>query len=104
MLVSARETEEALATRLAQVRDDVVVHEREANPAAGERGARASQGDQPPILVEEPGVPVVLTRPRHGPARVLAPVTLEPELVAREDHRDAGHRHLKTDSDELTSA
>ena len=36
--------------------------------------------------------------PRHRPAGVLAPVALEPELVAGEDHRHARRRHLQADA------
>ena len=38
--------------------------------------------------------------PGHRAPRVLAPVALEPELVAREHHRHAGRRHLQPDADE----
>ena len=48
--------------------------------------------------------PTSRAAPGHRAPRVLAPVALEAELVAREDHRHAGARHLQADADELPLA
>ena len=77
---------------------------RVADPAAGERVARAAQRDQAAVLGEKRRVPGVRPVPRHRAPGVLAPVALEAELVAGEDHRHARRRHLQPDADELPLA
>jgi hypothetical protein len=53
---------------------------------------------RPAVLLEERRQRLV---PRHRAARILAPLALEAELVAGEQHRDARRRHLQPDADEL---
>src|SRR3954447_12209496 len=98
VLVAARETEDALVPRLAQVCDHVLVDVGVAKATARECVVPAAKGDQAPVLVEERGQRLA---PRHRPARVLTPFALEPELVAGEQHRHSRRRHLQTDADEL---
>src|SRR3954471_13241470 len=85
--------EQALVAGLADEHDRVVVDVHEAQRPAGERAGRAAQRDQRAHLAEELLVP--LLPPRHRAARVLAPLALEPELVAREQHRHARQGHLE---------
>ena len=89
--------------RLAQVSDRVRGDVRVADAAARERADAAAQRDQLAVAVEQPASHVS-GRPRHRPPRVLAPLALEPDLVAGEDHRHAGRRHLQPDADELPLA
>ena len=75
---------------------------------SGSRRARArgspAQRDQPRYPSKQRACPTSRARPRHRAARVLAPLALEADLVAREDHRHAGRRHLQPDADELALA
>ena len=101
----AGETEEAFAARLSQVDDDVVVHEGEADAAASERGARASEARSAGDThrgARCPTHPVDPTASCGGRPRPTRP--RGPSSSPGEDHRHAGHRHLQTDADELTVA
>ena len=91
------QAEQPLVGRLAQVREGVGADGRVPDPASGKRGRRAPQADQPPVLGHQALVPGVSAIPGHRPAPVLAPRALEPDLVAGEEHRDAGRRHLHPD-------
>src|SRR5438132_7854509 len=77
-----REAEQCLLGRLAQVGNRVIAHVHVADAAACERRAAAPERAQAAVLVEQRAVPFVAAIPRHGAARVLAPLALEPELVA----------------------
>ena len=66
--------------------------------------AQAGGARRAPDTVKQLGVPALGPRPRHRPSGVLAPLALEPDLVAREHHRHTGHRHLQSDADELPLA
>ncbi len=85
------EAEHGFPLRLAHVGDRVVRHversgcRRARAPRCSGGGRRAPDTDR-----RSSRVPALGPRPRHRPSRVLAPVALEPDLVAREHHRHAG--------------
>ena len=101
---AACETEEPLASCLAQVHDHVVVDVCEAVAAARERVMRAAQRDEAAVGGMKLVVPGLGPVPRHRAPRVLAPLAFEAELVAGEDRRNARARHLEADPDELPLA
>ena len=59
----------------------------------------APQPRQVGVRRERLRVPLLAAVPRHRAAGVLAVDALEPDLVAGEDHRDAGHRELQPGGD-----
>src|SRR3954452_7549893 len=101
---SRRETEKALGTRLAQVRNRIVRDVEVADTAVRERMARAAEPRECGHGAEKVGVPLVAVIPRDRAASVLAPLPGEADLVAHPEHRHAGARELEPETDEVTIA